>query len=145
MNEHLLVVAEAMKKIEDGIAASFFRVVDGRQDDAVSDGMAEDFAGRGKAFGADGSAKGLWYNDAAKEQSSRSDATGTKSHLISSQEYKKHFLSRVLVSAKFDVEVLSDWSRNRGSPILIGWSQDDTPRASFRKHKNHNPRTKLVR
>jgi len=72
MNEHLLVVAEAMKKIEDGIAASFFRVVAGRQDDAVSDGMAEDFAGRGEAFGADGSAKRLRYNDAAKEQSSRS-------------------------------------------------------------------------
>src|SRR5258708_2041827 len=72
MNEHLLVVAEAMKKIEDGIAASFFRVVAGRQDDAVSDGMAEDFAGCGEAFGADGSAKRLRYNDAAKEQSSRS-------------------------------------------------------------------------
>src|SRR5258708_4152550 len=54
MNEHLLVVAEAMKKIEDGIAASFFRVVAGRQDDAVSDGMAEDFAGRREAFGAEG-------------------------------------------------------------------------------------------
>src|SRR5260370_5416954 len=71
MNEHLLVVAEAMKKIEDGIAASLFCVVAGRQDDAVSDGMAEDFAGRGEAFGADGSAKRLRYNDAAKEQSSR--------------------------------------------------------------------------
>jgi hypothetical protein len=31
MDEHLLVVAEAVKKIEDGIAAGFFRVVASRQ------------------------------------------------------------------------------------------------------------------
>lgn len=138
MDEHLLVVAESMKKIEDRVAASFFRVIAGRQDDAVSDGMAEDFAGRGKAFGADGGAKGLWRGEAAEQKNRRCNATATKSHLIFSQEYKKHFLSRVSVSAKFDVEVLSDASRNRGSPILIGWSQDGTPRAFLRKHKNRN-------
>jgi|ERR1700674_354798 len=74
MNEHLLVVAEAVKKIENGIAARLFRVVAGRQKDAVSDGVAEDFAGSGKTFGADGGAKGLRSGEAAEEQNSRCDA-----------------------------------------------------------------------
>jgi hypothetical protein len=39
MDEHLLVVTEAVKKIEDGIAAHLFRVVAGWQEYAVSDGM----------------------------------------------------------------------------------------------------------
>jgi len=39
MDEHLLVVTEAVKKIEDGIPARLFGVVARRQEHAVSDGM----------------------------------------------------------------------------------------------------------
>jgi len=39
MDEHLLVVTEAVKKIEDGIPARLFRVVARWQEHAVSDRM----------------------------------------------------------------------------------------------------------
>jgi hypothetical protein len=54
MDEHLLVVTEAVKKIEGGIAAGLFRVVAWRQEHAVSDRMTQDFARRRKTFGAAG-------------------------------------------------------------------------------------------
>jgi hypothetical protein len=44
MDEHLLVVTEAVKKVKDGIAARLFCVVAGWQEYAVSDGMPQDFA-----------------------------------------------------------------------------------------------------
>jgi hypothetical protein len=74
MNEHLLVVAEAMKKVERGIASRVFRIVAGRKYDAVSDGVAEDFAGSGKAFGAHPGTKGLRRGEAAEKQNSRCEA-----------------------------------------------------------------------
>ena len=50
MDEHLLVVTEAVKKIEDGIPARLFRVVARWQQHAVSDGMTQYFASCGKTF-----------------------------------------------------------------------------------------------
>jgi hypothetical protein len=63
MDEHLLVITEAVKKIEDGIAAGFFRVVAGWKENAVSDGMTEDFAGYGKAFGPASGENGAWQGE----------------------------------------------------------------------------------
>src|ERR1700730_11771318 len=50
MDEHLVVVAETMKKVKHGIAACFFRLVAGRQEDAITDGMAKDFTRQGEAI-----------------------------------------------------------------------------------------------
>ena len=50
MDEHLLVVTEAVKKIEDGIPTRLSRFVAGWQEYAVSDGMTQYFARRGKTF-----------------------------------------------------------------------------------------------
>jgi hypothetical protein len=58
MDEHLLVVTEAVKKIEDGVAARLFRVVAGWQEYAVSDGMTQNFARCGKTFGSAGGENG---------------------------------------------------------------------------------------
>jgi hypothetical protein len=52
MDEHLLVVTEAVKEIEGGIAAGLFRVVAWRQEYAVSNRMPQDLARCRKTFGA---------------------------------------------------------------------------------------------
>jgi hypothetical protein len=51
----LLVVAEAVKEIEDGEAARSVGVKAGRQEDAIRNGASEDFAGDGVALDAAGS------------------------------------------------------------------------------------------
>jgi len=50
----LLIVAEAMKEIENGEAAGFVGVEAGRQKNTIRDGTREDFAGDGVAFDAAG-------------------------------------------------------------------------------------------
>jgi len=58
MDEHVPVVTETVKKIEDGIPARLFRVVAGWQEHAVSDGMTQYFARCGKTFGPAGRENG---------------------------------------------------------------------------------------
>jgi hypothetical protein len=72
MDEHLLVVTEAVKKIKDGIAARLFRVVAAGQEYAVSDGMTQDFARYGKTFGPAGGENGAMQGEANQEQHSPS-------------------------------------------------------------------------
>jgi hypothetical protein len=50
--KHLLVVAKAVEKIEDGVAAELIGVEAGRKKNAVRDGPMKDFAGERIAFGA---------------------------------------------------------------------------------------------
>lgn len=50
IDQHLRIAAEAVKPVKDGIALRGLRIVRRRQDDAVGNGAAEDFAGRGAAF-----------------------------------------------------------------------------------------------
>jgi hypothetical protein len=57
MEEGLLVVAEAVEKIENGEAAGFVGVKAGRQENAIGNGAREDFAGDGIAFDAAGGKK----------------------------------------------------------------------------------------
>jgi hypothetical protein len=57
--EHLFVVAEAVEKIEDGVAAGFVGVEAWRQENTVGDGAMKDFAGKRIAFGA-GRGEGGW-------------------------------------------------------------------------------------
>jgi len=54
MQEHLLVIAEAMKKVENRKLTGLVRVIGGRKKDAVWDGPVKDFAGNGVAFDAAG-------------------------------------------------------------------------------------------
>jgi hypothetical protein len=54
VEEGLLVVAEAVKEIEDGEAAGFVGVKAGRQKNAIGNGTREDFAGDGIALDAAG-------------------------------------------------------------------------------------------
>jgi hypothetical protein len=68
MDEHLLVVTETVKKIEDRIAARLFRVVAGWQEYAVSDGVPQGFARCGKTFGPPGGENGAMQGEAAQEQ-----------------------------------------------------------------------------
>lgn len=52
VDEELFVAAEAVKKIENGVAARFGGVVARRKDGAVANIVAKDFAGSGAAFDA---------------------------------------------------------------------------------------------
>src|SRR2546430_16888381 len=76
MDEHLLVVTEAVKKVEDRIAARLFRIVAGWQEYAVSDGMTQDFARCGKTFGPAGGENGAMQGEATQEQRSPSKEPG---------------------------------------------------------------------
>ena len=50
VQKHLLVIAESVEEIQDGEAASFVRVVAGRQENAVRNRAAQYPAGRRAAF-----------------------------------------------------------------------------------------------
>src|SRR5579863_3662336 len=52
IDEELRVAAETVEEVEDRIATGFVRVVGGREDHAVGNGVAEDFAGGFATFGA---------------------------------------------------------------------------------------------
>jgi hypothetical protein len=67
VNKGLLVIAEAVKEIEDGEAARFVSIKAGRQKNAVRNGTSEDFAGDGVAFGTAGSGGGIGEVNEAPE------------------------------------------------------------------------------
>src|SRR5258705_5237501 len=57
VDEHLFVVAEAVKEIKNGKAAGFVRVVAWREKDAIGNRVREDFGGKRITFDAAGSGK----------------------------------------------------------------------------------------
>src|SRR6266404_3344015 len=76
MDEHLLVVPEAVEKIEDGIPARLFRVVAGWQEYAVSDGMTQYFARCGETFRPAGRKNGAMQGEATQKHRSPSKKPG---------------------------------------------------------------------
>src|SRR5581483_10939339 len=50
MEKHLLVVAEAVKKVENRVAAGFLRIIRRRQEQAIRNSALEDLAGKRIAF-----------------------------------------------------------------------------------------------
>src|SRR2546425_8653532 len=68
MKKHLLVVAQAMEKVEHGIVASLFLIVAGREENAVSDRVAQNLAPQGKALGATRGMRGTREGETRKNQ-----------------------------------------------------------------------------
>ena len=58
VDEHLFVIAEAMEEIEDGEALRLVCVVTWRKQNAIRNGMSENFAGQGIAFDAASGSEG---------------------------------------------------------------------------------------
>ena len=75
--EELFVFAEAVKKIEHGIAAGFIRIVAGWKKNAVRDAAAENFARDGAAFGAACGVGGACEEEATEQQEMSRLVAGT--------------------------------------------------------------------
>jgi hypothetical protein len=61
MDKHLIVVAESVKKVEDGEFASFVCIVAGRKNHAVVHGVRKNFAGQRIALDSSGcGANAIW-------------------------------------------------------------------------------------